>query len=686
MAHIQYYKNILCFPANLYYHEYGNGSGKGEVIRENYISYSAYCQQVSRGTLNIVRPGKGEGNYALIELSTIPKKYRGRIEEDYPEPEKEAKERPFVEQIVKDEKAFAFFSSYRYSDGTNLNSHKTDNITRLGNAASILNTIALEYKEHASERAKGGKKPLNTVFFENMASIIRNSEAIERRYPHNLPLNSRRLREKFENYRASSYDGLIKRYHGMKNATKIDDNLLRLLSYIAGMPTRPYNSKVVEYYREFMEGRLELIDEKTGEMFMPADYLDDDGNIIEFTEEAVWYRLNQPGLQVRLDKKRLGFKDYNDTHRPHRHRHLPEFSFSKISLDDRDLIWKDRTTKKRVKAYYAYDVTSGCRVGSAYSDDKNEELFLDCLRDMFVFVERNGFGMPLEVEVEHHLVNKFFDDLKHMFPILTICAPSNSQEKRAEHFNRAVKYSVEKNNHPGVGRWWLKSKYNRISVDKVDDEFKQTMKDRDVMIVEDIQDTLEYNNQKHPNQKKYPGMTRMQVLRANINPDLPRLNKSLIYRYIGFETKDISIHRNQFLNVQYEKYMLPNPRVLELLRPNNRTVDAYWIPDENGSINEVYVYQNGEYICTCDKLIEYNEAKAERTEVDEAAKLKQDKYVAMFDKYVKDGVVDFPKLHVSKVNNDPVPEPEIIDIEQQPEPAKEQTAVNYAEKALSDFF
>ncbi len=682
---MEYYNNILCFAAHLYYHQYSDSPGKGDIIKENYVPYGTYCSQRDRGSLEIMRQGKGEGNYALIKLSSIPPKYREKIKKDYPEPERMAVEKPFIDRIEKDARAFEFFAGYRYPDGSGIPTNRVDNITLYGNNASILNAIGKELQAHIAERRKAGKGPLKTVFFENMAAIMRESLQLPVMYPHNLPLNGRRLQQKFEDYLNNSYKCLIKAYKGNDNSVKINAKILKLLAFIASLDTRPYNTKVVEYYLEFMRGERSLYDEKTGEIFDPKDYLDKDGSIVEFTEDAVWYRLNNPGMQVKIDKNRYGYKDFNDIHRPHRHRHSPNYSFSKISLDDRDLIWKDRTTKKRIKAYYAYDVASGCRVGSAYSEEKNEELFLDCLRDMFVFIDRNGFGIPLEVEVENHLVNKFFDDLTRMFPILTICAPGNSQEKRAEHFNRAAKYSIEKNNHPGVGRWWLKSKYNRISVDKVDDKFKQTMKDRDRLIIDDIQDTLEYNNQLHPNQKKYPKMTRMQVLIENLNPGLAILNKALVYRYIGYETKEVEIHRNQWVNVQYEKYMLPNPRVLNHLAPNNRTVDAYWMPDSEGSISEVYLYQNGEYICTCEKLIEYNEAKAERTEQDVAAKLKQDKYVAMFDKLAKELAFEYPKPSTNKNHNTPLREPEIIN-EKQPERTTEQAGINYAQKALSDFF
>ncbi len=683
---MEYYNDILCMPAHDYYHVYSDGPGKGKVIEKHFVSYASYQKQAYRRIINIVRSGKGEGNYALIAFDSIPPKYQDKIRTKLGDVEKLAKvNERFVDKVTKDYAAVAYFTDYRYPDGSAISTDNVDNIKLWSNNASILNTISKDFKAHVKARTRLGKRPLKTKFFTERVETLK-SEELMARYPHNLPLNYRRLQDKYEAYvhKDGGYHTLIKQYKGQKNNLKIKDNLLQLLAYIAALPTRPYNTKVNEYYMQFMRGERDIVDKNTGEVFNPEDYLDKNGEIVDLTEGAIWNRLNNPALQAKLDKKRMGTKDFNDTHRPHRHRHAPEYSFSKISMDDRDLIWKDKVTGKRVKAYYAYDVTSGCRIGSAYSMDKDESLFLDCMRDMFVFIDRHGFGIPMEVEVENHLVNKFFGDLEMMFPYLTICAPGNSQQKRAEHFNRFVKYQVEKNNHPGVGRWWLKSKYNRVSVDKVDDQFKQKMKTAEKMIVDDIQDTLEYNNSLHPNQKLYPGMTRMDVLVSNLNPSLPRLNKAHIYRYIGFET-ETSIVRNQYVSCQYAKYQLPHPNVLAQLKANNRNVTAYWVPDNDGTINEVYLYQEGNYICTCNKLESYNEAVAERTEADNAAKLAQDKYVSQFDKFIKDGIADFPKLDIIKPQQTEFSEPEIIE-EKQPEPVEEGAAIDYSQKAYDDFF
>ena len=59
--------------------------------------------------------------------------------------------------------------------------------------------------------------------------------------------------------------------------------------------------------------------------------------------------------------------------------------------------------------------------------------------------------------------------------------------------------------------------------------------------------------------------------------------------------------------------------IIEKLEPRNYKVDAYYLPDADGTINEVYIYQNGRYIATCKPVARYNENTAEQTEYDKAA-------------------------------------------------------------------
>ena len=67
------------------------------------------------------------------------------------------------------------------------------------------------------------------------------------------------------------------------------------------------------------------------------------------------------------------------------------------------------------------------------------------------------------------------------------------------------------------------------------------------------------------------------------------------------------------------------------LAPNDYAVEAYYLPDEQGNVPEVYIYQHGAYIATCCRIEAYNEATAEQTDKDREAYAEQAKYNAQFD-------------------------------------------------------
>jgi hypothetical protein len=332
---MEYYNNILCYPSHLYYHSYSIGPGKGSIIDENYVSYSAYCQQAARGKINVVRQGKGEGNYALIEFASIPPKYRELIRAKYGDNmEDKARKQPFINNISKDYGAASYFATFTFPDGSSINCDKVDNIKLWTNNASILNAISIAWQKHINARAKMGKRPLKAKFFDDAAEFIR-SEELMQRFENNLPRFSRSIHLKFFSYvkAENPYYTLIKMNKGNSNAEKITPKLVELLEFIARLDTRPYNTKVIEYYMEFMRGTREFFDKKTGEvLFNPADYLNKDGEIIEFTEGAVWQKLNNPRTQVILDKRRMGHKDFNDVHRPHVHTCLQVFLLIHLQL------------------------------------------------------------------------------------------------------------------------------------------------------------------------------------------------------------------------------------------------------------------------------------------------------------------------------------------------------------------
>ena len=157
-------------------------------------------------------------------------------------------------------------------------------------------------------------------------------------------------------------------------------------------------------------------------------------------------------------------------------------------------------------------------------------------------------------------------------------------------------------------------------------------------MADDRRDCDEWNHSLHPNQKKYPGMTRWDVLVAKINPTLRPYDSLTLARYIG-EKVETSIRRNSTVRVAYADWWISGPEVLEELEPNNRKVTAYYLPDEEGKPTDVYLFQGDRYIDKVRPVNTYNRVMAEQTDEDVANYIEQQKYVSHFNKYLRDNAI-----------------------------------------------
>ena len=622
------------------------------------MSEANYKQLKKRGQINVVRAGKGLGNYALVEVATLPLRFREAIKEKYGDMEVNVLRDWFGQHYRLDAKAREFYTRYRFLDGGSLPPEKINEYTV--NASVLQAVVAVVSDTNIMRRAMHGV----TVNWGEIVGVISYYKA---EYEHTLPLSAHRFRDTLKQFQTEGYETLISKKFRNQNTRKVSYDIERLLLSLDGQPERPYNTTVAEMYNMFIKGELTVADPETGEVFEPSQFVDKKGNPLVLSDATIANYLNTPKNRALRAKLHDTQWDFNNQYRPYHLRAHAVYALSKLSLDDRDLP-RPMHNGQRVKAYYAYDVVSGCVVGRAYNRLKTRDLFIDCMRDMFRTLDRNGFYTPMELEVEHHLVESFSDGLMKagvVFPMVRWCNPGNSREKRAEHFNRAKKYGTEKKLQVGIGRWYSKLEANRPKVEKVYDEKNDTYKEKsytyEELVADDIRAIEEYNRELHPNQKMYPGMTRWDVLCGRQNPELRPWDKSYLYRYIGEKTQT-TIRQNMYVTVQYEQYQLPSPEVIEKLEPRNLKVDAYWMPSAeapdgktagHGTPEEVYLWQGDEFICVCKPVARYNEATAEQTEADKAAYVEQAKYVAKFDKMMKEGKIE-PVVVLRKEEDDAI--------------------------------
>ncbi len=599
------------------------------------MSIPNYKKLAAKEKINVVRSGRGLGGYVLVEIATMPLRFQERIKLKYGDMKEDVIRNWLGSHYHIDAKAREFYTRFRFDNGDTL---PPEHIQEYTVNASVIEAVmrAMEDATFMRKAMKAG--PVN---WGELAGAISYYQA---EFGHTLPVSSNRFKKRVNDFKANGYESLISRKFMNQNRRKVTYDIERLLLSIDAQPEQPFNTTVWEQYNLFVQGELELYDPETGEVLNPADFTDKDGNPLVLSPATVANYLNNPKNKALRGKLHMSQWDFNNAYRPYHLRSIGEYSLSKVSLDDRDLP-RPMKDGNRVKAYYAYDVVSGAVVGYAYNRYKTTELFLDCMRNMFQTLDRNGMYIPAELEVEHHLVSDFADGLMQagtVFPLIRWCNPGNSREKRAEHKNREKKYGVEKRTQVGIGRWYAKLEANRPKEEKVYDEKNNTYKVKtysyEELVADDIRAIETFNAQPHPNQKRYPGMSRWDVLCAHQNPNLAPWDKAVLYRFIGQHT-ETTIRQNTYCTVMYNQYGLPSPEIIEKLEPRNYKVDAYYLPDADGTINEVYIYQNGRYIATCKPVARYNENTAEQTEYDKAAYTEQAKYVAQFDKMMKDGKI-----------------------------------------------
>lgn len=620
---MEYYGNRLCISMR-------------DLVDGGIMSEPNYKQLASRGRFDVVRRGGGAaGCYALVAVDSLPQRYQDKVNEVYPGGAQARLEGWITSNYEVDQAATAFFFD-KEKCGVALTADKAkEYITN----ASVLNTcIRLYERASTAQKLFGGKYD-----WSMMATTI---ETLRKHFGHTLPSSTLRFRKKVNDYKANGYACLISGKFGNQSARKVDYKTERLILGIAVLPNKPWNTNVLELYNSFVTGELDVYDPESGELFDPENFTDKNGEPLVLSEATINNYLNKPKNRVLIEHRLSSYTTFMHEQMPHMHRHHGEFSLSKVSFDDRDLPRKLKDTRIRPKAYYAYDVTSGCCIGYAYNRAKNIDLVVDMFRNMFRLLDRQGWGCPAEVEVENHLMSQWRDSFLRagvMFPFVRFCAPMNSQEKHAEQFNGAKKRSIEHRNHIGIGRFFAKKRQYRTESVKVFDEFNNTYEEKeyytwDELIADDMRDIHEYNHSLHPNQKKYKGMTRWDVLVANINPTLQPLDKATIARYVG-EKVSTTIRRNSYCRVAGEDWWLSKTEAIELLAPNDYKVEAYYLTDDEGKITDMFIYQGDLYIDRLDNVGTFCTARAEQTEEDEKIFVEQRKKISHFNKYVEDHAI-----------------------------------------------
>ena len=580
----------------------------------------------------------------------------------------------FVFEI--DPEARPAFLSHRTVDGSPLDPERIEEYV---NRASILLSIKKTFDRHCQARSKKNKFPKMGLFWKESHAWYQKQSKL---YPCGEIKNTRSFERVFKGYLKNKYMSIAHKGLGNDSTRKVSRKAENLLLSIWRMNDKPFVNRVHELYLEFVSGYKELHDRETGEIYCPKDFMHK-GHAIEISVGTVWNYLKDVINETSVYMDRNGNFDYVNTKRPKQYRKPGSYSLSKISMDDVALSRK--SIRGWVYKYIAVDVVSGYWFRPAYIVGKpTHGTVMESFRNMFCELIELGMPMPGELEVEYHLMQDI-DWLGELFPFVRFC--ESPTEKRAEHAIKALKYGASKKAGHTRGRWYAKHEAYRSVRNKVSGDFIEPEFQPQTIVADDLADIERHNNELHPLQKTYPGKTRKQVLMENINPNLKPIDSWHLLRYIGNET-ETSIYNNDYLPVSNEKFELTYFNSLKRLKPNNTEVVAYWLPEEDGSIEKVYIYQDGKYIGEAlnRSQFAYNECAIERDEEDERAMLHQNKRLAQYDKFIKEQRSEIPQVGymdmetVREVLSAPV---ETIEIPQSTQDEEYEYSEDWVSKAIS---
>ncbi len=216
---MEYYNNILCVEA-------------GWLIDNDVMAIHQYEYLSKTKQICIVRRAC-KNTPALVSYDSIPRRFKPAIKKALGcDPAEAAKVSQLETRIEHDAEISKIYEEFTLPDGRRLPEK-----TRLEyySNAIVLNAIEKLLSDKASYRkARSGRVSHN---WDDISDGVQ--ELDRTKYPHTLPANTRRLRDRFNRYKKEGAESLIHKNYMNKNSAKVDDEIKE--SYITELIAAPNN-------------------------------------------------------------------------------------------------------------------------------------------------------------------------------------------------------------------------------------------------------------------------------------------------------------------------------------------------------------------------------------------------------------------------------------------------------------
>ncbi len=528
----------------------------------------------------------GNNRELLVKFDSLPK----NIQEAIGDPRKVTNP---LELYYKEYRAVAdYYNDFTYPDGKYL---RPNTLEKYIINANVLNAVVRLEKERENIRItqNGSLRGVTQTLYNDVHAF--NAILLKRyEYEHTLNANYRSFTRQLNEFKkgleiseTEAYKSLIKGADGggRFNAKKRDEKMDRLLiDLFGGRDFKPSPTEVANEYEAFLAGYIDVINQKTGEIYNPKDYK-------EISNRTITTFLNKWEVKIGTHAKRSGNRQQlMQNFIPYESMERPTLAGSIISIDDRQPPF-EYEKGKRMWWYIGIDLASEAIVAWAYGKTK-EELILNFYKNMVNNHHNWNVQLPAELECESSLNSSFKGTFLRngaMFEKVNIHANS-ARSKMIERFFRDMRYELEKHQMGWLARPFAKNEANQAS-----SEPKQIIP-YDKLVQQCFSNIMLWNNMP----KKGTTIGRFDYFLQNQSPELQSTNYKSFIQHLGTKTTTscnagiVKLQRSEWL-LGDKGTIYTGEKLINLLKQvEGKTIDVYWLEDENGNVYKAMIFDRKE--------------------------------------------------------------------------------------------
>lgn len=511
------------------------------------MSRSAYDHLVTRGRVNVLRPGKGLGSYALIEYHSLPERFRLRFEAKYGNPEKIMKQEDMP--LAADSEAQKYYHEYLLPNGEHLPEDKQTEYTL---NARVLNALReMRGTQKAMRRACNNNTP---VIWSN---IFATAEELRKAYGHTLPKSEARLRDKLRQYTKEGYACLVSGKFCNANTLKITKAAGRQIVALRRCRVPVYTTK--QLFEEFNR-----IAERRGWKRLASQ-----SSLVQYLErpeiKPLWY----DAVYGELAAKQL-YARRNKTEMPTMRDSLWYGDGTKLNLFYK-AVENGKTVVRSASVYEVIDAYSETLLGYAVSDTENFDAQFRAFR---MAIETAGHK-PYEIVTDNQggqrskIAQKFFANICRINrPTAPYNAPSKSIESVFGRFQKQVLHED-----------WRFTGGNITSKEawKINREFLEANKEK-LFTYEEMLEAYSVARSKWNAMKHYQtGIAHEEMYRTSVNPATERVTELDMIDLFWLTTERPSIFTADGITIQYQ-----NRKYTYEVLTSDGTPDYAWRSENTG--------------------------------------------------------------------------------------------------------